>query len=113
MEDKQSFSANKIPQDIKNLMEKFSEAGWQIYLVGGSVRDILMNRKVKDWDFTTDAKPEEILKLFPEGFYDNKFGTVGIPLPGVTASEKGQSGGWHEPEGPMMGPHPDKSGWGH
>lgn len=61
-------------------MNKFSEAGFQIYIVGGSVRDLLMNRPISDWDFTTDAKPEEILKLFPEGFYDNKFGTVGIPV---------------------------------
>jgi putative nucleotidyltransferase with HDIG domain len=39
-----------------------------------------MQRAVKDWDFTTDAKPEQILKLFKDGFYDNKFGTVGIPV---------------------------------
>ena len=39
-----------------------------------------MGRKVNDWDFTTDAKPEEILKLFPQAFYDNKFGTVGIAV---------------------------------
>jgi tRNA nucleotidyltransferase/poly(A) polymerase len=31
-----------------------------------------------DWDFTTNATPEEILEIFPKGFYDNKFGTVGI-----------------------------------
>jgi len=37
-----------------------------------------MKSNVSDWDFTTDAKPEEILKIFPEGFYDNKFGTVGV-----------------------------------
>jgi len=37
-----------------------------------------MKKEIHDWDFTTDAKPEEILKLFPHGFYDNKFGTVGV-----------------------------------
>lgn len=37
-----------------------------------------MGRPVNDWDFTTDAKPEEILKVFPDAFYDNQFGTVGI-----------------------------------
>lgn len=61
-------------------MNKFSKAGFQIYIVGGSVRDLLMSRPVHDFDFTTDAKPEEILKIFPDGFYDNKFGTVGIPV---------------------------------
>ena len=39
-----------------------------------------MERPVKDWDITTNAKPEDILKLFPNGFYDNQFGTVGVPL---------------------------------
>lgn len=70
----------KIPNAVKEVFKKFKENNFQLYLVGGAVRDLLMGRKITDWDFTTDAKPEEILKLFPEGFYDNKFGTVGIPL---------------------------------
>lgn len=70
---------NYIPNHIKNILDKFQKADYQIYIVGGAVRDLLMKKEVKDWDFTTDAKPEEILKLFPDGFYDNKFGTVGIP----------------------------------
>jgi len=41
---------------------------------------MVCKRTIKDWDFATNAKPEEILKLFPDGFYDNQFGTVGIPL---------------------------------
>ncbi|TSC66797.1 MAG: Uncharacterized protein CEO21_12 [Microgenomates group bacterium Gr01-1014_80] len=69
----------QLPEEVKTILNKFTSAGFQIYIVGGAVRDLLMDREVKDWDFTTDAKPEEILKLFPEGFYDNKFGTVGIP----------------------------------
>lgn len=70
----------KLPKEVLNILEKFQKANYQIYIVGGAVRDLLMGREVSDWDFTTDAKPEEILKLFPDGFYDNKFGTVGIPL---------------------------------
>lgn len=70
----------KLPKDVSEIMNKFNEAGYQIYIVGGAVRDLLIGREVKDWDFTTDAKPEEILKLFPEGFSDNKFGTVGISI---------------------------------
>lgn len=69
-----------LPKEVKNIFDKFKEANFQIYIVGGAVRDLLMGKEVSDWDFTTDAKPEEILKLFPEGFYDNKFGTVGIPV---------------------------------
>lgn len=68
----------KLPPFVKKIIEKFDKAGFEIYIVGGAVRDILMDKKVVDWDFTTNATPEEILKIFPEGFYDNQFGTVGI-----------------------------------
>lgn len=68
----------KLPPFVKKIIEKFQSAGFEIYIVGGAVRDILMDKKVTDWDFTTNATPEEILKIFPEGFYDNQFGTVGI-----------------------------------
>ncbi|MBI2330098.1 CCA tRNA nucleotidyltransferase [Candidatus Daviesbacteria bacterium] len=67
-----------LPKEVKNMLDKFKEADFQIYIVGGAVRDLLMKKEVSDWDFTTDASPEEILKLLPKGFYDNKFGTVGI-----------------------------------
>ncbi|MDD5415618.1 MAG: CCA tRNA nucleotidyltransferase [Candidatus Daviesbacteria bacterium] len=71
-----------LPTEVKNILNKLQQSNFQIYIVGGAVRDLLMgsaSRRISDWDFTTDAKPEEILKLFPDGFYDNKFGTVGIP----------------------------------
>lgn len=68
-----------LPKEVENILNKFQKNSFQIYIVGGAVRDLLMGKIVSDWDFTTDAKPDEILKLFPDGFYDNKFGTVGIP----------------------------------
>lgn len=67
-----------LPKEVKVIFDKFQKADYQIYIVGGAVRDFLMKREVSDWDFTTDAKPEEILELFPKGFYSNKFGTVGV-----------------------------------
>lgn len=69
-----------LPKEVENILDKFKSNNFQIYIVGGAVRDLLMEKIVSDWDFTTDAKPEEILKLFPDGFYDNKFGTVGIAM---------------------------------
>src|SRR3990172_7642050 len=91
-----------LPDDVKNIINKFQKSGFQIYIVGGAVRDLLMDKKVTDWDFTTDAKPEEILKLFPEGFYDNKFGTVGIPsdlgiLEITTMRKEGKYGDFRHP----------------
>lgn len=69
----------KIPSFVLEINEKFREMGFEIYLIGGCVRDLLHGRKVKDWDFATNATPEQMLALFPDAFYDNKYGTVGIP----------------------------------
>lgn len=69
----------KLPEYIQNFMTQFKNAGYKIYVVGGTVRGLLMNKQVTDWDFTTNAKPEEIMSLFPHSFYENTFGTVGIP----------------------------------
>ncbi len=71
---------NIIPQEIIDIYRKLESANFEVYLVGGSVRNLMLKREIKDWDLTTNATPEEILKLFPNGFYDNKFGTVGVPF---------------------------------
>lgn len=68
----------RFPEEILAIFKKF-QTKFEIFLVGGCVRDLLMREEVKDWDFTTNATPEEILKLNPTGFYDNRFGTVGVP----------------------------------
>jgi len=66
------------PKEVHTIIDKFENKKYEIYIVGGAVRDVLMGKLTYDWDFTTNATPEEILKLFPDGFYDNLFGTVGI-----------------------------------
>lgn len=71
---------NKIPDEVKSIYKKIESAGFEVYLVGGCVRDLLTEIPVKDWDLTTNAKPEEIQQIFPESFYDNSFGTVGVPF---------------------------------
>jgi len=68
----------ELPSFILEILKKFQEKGFEIYIVGGAVRDLLSGEIVDDWDFTTNATPPEILKIFPDGFYDNVFGTVGI-----------------------------------
>ncbi len=98
-----------LPSQVLEILGKFEKAGYEIYIVGGVVRDMLLKRPLYDWDFTTNATPEEILKLYPEGFYDNKFGTVGIK------NEEGRpyeittfrtEGGYSDSR------HPDKVEWG-
>ncbi len=70
----------KIPNYINNIIEKLEKAGYEAYIVGGCVRDLLLEKIPKDWDITTIARPEEILKVFPEGKYENTFGTVLVPI---------------------------------
>jgi len=71
----------QLPKSVIDILEKFQDAKFEIYIVGGAVRDILMGKIINDWDFTTNAIPEEILKIIPDGFYDNQFGTVGYMSP--------------------------------
>jgi len=67
-----------IPKEINLILEKLVKNDYEAYIVGGCVRDILRNIKPNDWDITTNAKPEQIRKLFPKNFYENKFGTVSV-----------------------------------
>ncbi len=67
-----------IPNEAKQVLATLEQAGFEAYLVGGCVRDLLMNKSPKDWDITTNAKPEEIISLFPKTIYENNFGTVAI-----------------------------------
>lgn len=74
-----------VPKLVKETLAKFKEAGYEIYIVGGVVRDAILGKELYDWDFTTNAAPEEILKIVDgglpagrQGFYDNKYGTVGV-----------------------------------
>lgn len=69
-----------LPKEVKQILETFKKSEKEIYIVGGAVRDFLLERDVKDWDFTTDALPEEILKIIPDGYYNNQFGTVGVKV---------------------------------
>ncbi len=67
-----------IPTEVANVVKTLKNKGFEAYLIGGCVRDILLNRKPKDWDITTNAVPEEIISLFEDTFYENNYGTVGI-----------------------------------
>lgn len=69
----------EIDEKIKSIVDVVWDAGFEVAIVGGATRDILMEKSTSDWDLTTNAKPGEILKLFHKAFYNNTFGTVGIP----------------------------------
>lgn len=68
------------PNYIHTVVEKLEKNNFEAFLVGGCVRDILLKKNPVDWDITTNAQPEEILKIFPDGKYENDFGTVMLPI---------------------------------
>ncbi len=67
-----------LPRSVIATLLLLQKAGFEAYVVGGSVRDLLLKRNSHDWDFTTNATPEEIQSIFPNSFYENDFGTVGV-----------------------------------
>lgn len=67
-----------IPNQITTLLTLLHENNYEAYLVGGCIRDILLHKQPKDWDITTNANPEQIQVLFPDSFYENDYGTVGV-----------------------------------
>ncbi|MBI1975774.1 MAG: CCA tRNA nucleotidyltransferase [Candidatus Vogelbacteria bacterium] len=75
MEIKSQFN---LPVEVLNVTEILQRAGFEAYLVGGCVRDLIMGKEPKDWDVTTNAIPDQIQKLFPHSHYENKYGTVGV-----------------------------------
>lgn len=67
-----------IPKEVKSILAELKKAGFEAYIVGGCVRDFLLEKEPKDWDVTTNATPEEIQKIFPDSFYENTFLTVTV-----------------------------------
>ncbi len=70
-----------IPQPVVDIIETLQKASFEAFVVGGCVRDLILEREPKDWDITTNALPEKIIELFPDSFYENEFGTVGVKTP--------------------------------
>ena len=67
-----------IPREIQSVIKKLQRNGFEAYIVGGCVRDFIQGIEPTDWDITTNARPEEIRKIFPKNFYENKFLTVTV-----------------------------------
>lgn len=60
------------------IVKTLQEAGYEAEIVGGAVRDLLLNLPSYDWDITTNATPEMVEPLFKDSFYDNEYGTVKV-----------------------------------
>ena len=97
----------QLPAHILKFMDIFTGNGYKIYVVGGAVRNLLLKKEVLNWDFTTNAKPEELKNLFPDSFYNNSFGTVGVKFQDLILEVT-----THRKEGDYSDSrHPDKIEW--
>ena len=65
-----------------SIVRTLREKGYQAYLVGGCVRDLLLGREAADFDVATDASPQEVMRIFPETYaVGAQFGVVLVPVP--------------------------------
>ena len=76
-------TVSSVPRLVKRFARPFAERGFQCWLVGGAVRDLLMRRPPGDFDIATDAHPEQVGGMFrhviPTGL---RHGTVTVPFDG-------------------------------
>ena len=72
-----------LPNDIVQLFELFNKHGFKLYIIGGAVRDYLLDRTIKDYDFATTATPNDMLEIL-NGYvvdsYQSKIGSIKIHL---------------------------------
>lgn len=102
-----------IPDSVTSIAKRFQKENFSIYLVGGCVRNLLLKKEVKDWDMTTNATPDDIQKLFPDSYYDNSFGTVGIVINKDSPQQSiVEVTTFRTEHGYTDGRHPDKISWG-
>ncbi len=95
--------------EARKLMKELITAGYKAYLVGGCVRDILLDLPPNDYDITTDALPEEIISVFEKAHYNLvltglKFGTITV----VTSNGEYEISTFRAEEGYADSRHPDK-----
>ena len=69
----------QIPQQVDWILAELEKNGYEAYIVGGCVRDSLLERKPKDWDVTTSARPQDVKRIF-RNTYDTgiEHGTVSV-----------------------------------
>jgi poly(A) polymerase/tRNA nucleotidyltransferase (CCA-adding enzyme) len=85
-----------IPLNLLKIISKLEAGNFEVFVVGGAVRDVLLKKQPDDWDLTTNAKPEEVLKIFPDAKYKNEFGTVLIPEKYLNKKADSSEGGFFE-----------------
>jgi poly(A) polymerase len=77
---------SELKEQAEKIILTLREQGHQAYLVGGCVRDLLLGREPADYDVTTDATPDEVMRIFPETYaVGARFGVVLVPVPDLSS----------------------------
>jgi len=72
---------DSLPKEVHTIVTSLEKNGFECYPVGGAVRDLLLNRPTSDFDFTTNATPQEVINIFPSVIPTGiKHGTVSVLL---------------------------------
>jgi poly(A) polymerase len=94
-----------VREFANSICDRLASAGYQALLVGGCVRDLLLRREPADYDVATDATPDEVLELFPNGVtVGAQFGVILVPRDG----SKVEVATFRSDIGYADGRHPDR-----
>lgn len=76
-----------IPKAVTIILNELNQAGYEAYIVGGCVRDAVLNKSPHDWDICTNAKPDETIAIFDNKYkvFDigKRYGTVAVLIDGL------------------------------
>ena len=64
MSGEQGFMKTEIPAEAERILQMLNERGYEAYIVGGCVRDMILGRQPEDWDITTNALPAQVKSVF-------------------------------------------------
>src|ERR1700745_2832886 len=74
-----------LKDSATSIVQTLRREGFQAYLVGGCVRDLLLKREPADYDVATDATPEQVMQIFPQTYaVGAQFGVVLVPIKNAT-----------------------------
>lgn len=75
----------ELPKNVEYILEKLMKSGFEAFVVGGCVRDSLLNKIPEDWDVTTNAKPQDVKDIFERTIAtEEKYGTIVVVIENET-----------------------------
>jgi poly(A) polymerase len=109
MESKPAGLSAMLKDFATSIVQTLRQRGFQAYLVGGCVRDLLLGREPKDYDVATNATPQEVMRIFPATYaVGAQFGVVLVPAPVNAGTHAVEVATFRSDIGYSDGRHPDE-----